>query len=226
MIKVPLRNFSLNKFGFWFDAKCEHLEQKAYEIGRNYTAVSLFSRSKYLKSERLLRYLAKYLDRQTLTPAPERLKVSDNSLLLFYSKNVGTYLPQIRFLLELVSPILVLFFTQWNHAGVAYAVFMWFHQPFVGSYARSAVVRMDLLPQLEAVSIQKVGAFGLPRTEIVSLKNLVKTKPEHSKYDYYYRFLGGFDPEMLFKDGETNEEIAFELNGKWIEENLKHPLIN
>ena len=70
----------------------------------------------------------------------------------------------------------------------------------------------------------KVGLFGSSRVEIVPIKNLAKVKLEHSKYDYYFRFCGGVD--MLFKDTQTNEEYAFETYGTWLDENLKHSLIN
>ncbi|CAG9319589.1 unnamed protein product [Blepharisma stoltei] len=226
MYKAPIRHFSLNKFALWVDHTWTGAEQRAHEIGKNYTFISLFSRIGILKSPRLISYLSEKLDKPTLSPAVENSKVTDNSLLLFYSQNVARYLPGMRLAAELIAPLYLLIVPPWWLPIMFYTFGMWFYQPLAASFARSAVVRMDLLPDFEAIHVQKVGAFGFTRSEIVPIKNLVKSKLEHSKYDYYHRLMAGFDRDMMFKDAESGEEYNFEVSGTWVDENLKHPLIN
>lgn len=213
----------LNRFGFWVDRTWTNLEKKSAEIGKNYTLVALFSRVNFLKSPGLLRFLSARLDRKTIEDRALSLKITDNSSLLFYSNNVGKYLPGIR-RWDLILPPLVLLMTQTWLPTMIFALSLGVYQPLAISASRIFVVRMDLLPHMESIMFHKVGLFGSSRVEIVPIKNLVKLKVELSKHDYYFRLLGGVD--MLFKDVQTGEEYGFETNGTWLDENLTHSLIN
>ena len=213
----------LNRFGIWFDKSCTNLEKKSAEFGKDYTLVSLFTRLDILKAPFLLRFLSRRLDRKTLEDSALRLNITDNSSLLFYSKNAGKYLPGIR-RWDLIAPPCVFLFCETWLPATCYLFGSFLYQPFAISASRIFVVRMDLLPHMESIMFHKVGMFGTSRVEIVPIKNLVKIKPEFSQHSYYFTYLGGVD--MLFKDTETGEEYGFENHGTWIDENLKHSLIN
>jgi len=225
MLSAPRRAFALNRFGLWFDKSLTCLEKQAGEFGKNYTLVNLFTKSNYLRTSGLIKRLSEKLDSTTATPSTERLSITDNSKLLFYSPSVGKYIPKMRAWELVLAPYVLLFPPTWIPA-IVYGLFSFFHQPLLVSASRMFVVRMDLLPHMECILFQKVGIFGLPRTELVPIKNLVKMKAQHSYYDYYFRLMGGVDYNMMFRDVETKEEYAFDLNGVWVEENLKHELIN
>jgi hypothetical protein len=212
----------LNRLAIWISETWSGGERAAAGLGKRFTLVELFSRSRLLNSPGTLRFLAKYLDRQTVEDSAMRLKVADNSKLLFYSKAVGNFLPKMRFW-DLIMPAVVLGHTETYLATFVFAFGTVAYWPLVVSASRLFVVRMDLVPHMEAVMVHKVGIFGTSRVEVVPVKSLVRILPKHSKHDYYFRFLGGAD--LLFKDTQTGEEYAFDKNGIWIDENLKHTLI-
>lgn len=221
--RVSKRAF-LNRFGVWFDTSLSNVEKTLAQKGQNYTAVEIFSRSKFLTSHSMLRRLSKRLDKPAEYVCPGQVKASENSLLLFFSKSTGKYLPRIRagdfFYIPLVMTLGATWVPVW-----ATAVFAFFYIPFAVSASRIFVTRMDLLPHMECVLMQKVGYFGLARTELVQIRNLQRIKPENSIYNYYHTWLGGYNPHVMFRDAETKQEYAFDVNGTWVEENLKHPLI-
>lgn len=213
----------LNKLGIWFDTSLTSMGRALEKKGTNYTLVSLFTRTSVLQSPALLQRLASALDK-TKTLTPEEVKASDNSLLLFYSKPTGFYLPRIRAVDFLAIPA-VAFCTTTMIPVITFGVFSFFHLPLAVAASRMFVTRMELLPHLEAVLMHKVGYFGLARTELVPIKNLQRMKPQESAFGYYQTWLGGFNRQVMFRDVETKQEYAFEVNGTWVEENLKHELI-
>ena len=198
------------------------LEQGGKTFGSRFTMVSLFSKVGILKSASTLRLLSKYLDSKSGADSATLCQITDNSSLLFYSKSVGKYLPTIR-AWDLVVPAVVYLKSPLWLPAIGYSFIAFMYQPLAVSASRLFVVRADLLPHMESVMFQKVGISGTSRVEIVPIKNLVRILPEHSKFGYFFRYLGGAD--LIFKDVQTTEEYAFERNGTWIDENLKHTLI-
>merc|ERR1719264_546332 len=134
-----------------------------------------------LKNTGRLRWLSRKLDHTAQTPAQEVTKVTDDSLLLFYSEATARHLPIIRFV-DTASPLYVFILgTTWSSV-ISYGAMMAFYIPFIRGLGHSSVVRMDLIPSMEAIAFQKVGFFGSVRTEMVPIKNLTKIKVEHSRY--------------------------------------------
>ena len=220
-----VRRFSLNRAGIWFDQTWSALEKGAAKRGRGLALKELFTKYGLLSSNRLLHSLAARLDHTESVPAAEQTRVTDNSLLLFYSPSVGKYLPRIRFW-ELVVPVSTLVFAKTWIPAMTYGLFAWFHQPHVVSASRLLVVRMDLLPHSESILFTKVGIFGRVRTEEVPIKNLQKISPMLSQHSYFEDQFSGVHEQYMFKDVETGHEYAFEKYGVWLDENLKLPLIN
>ena len=198
------------------------LEQGGKTFGSRFTMVSLFSKVGILKSAGTLRLLSRYLDSKSGADSATLCQITDNSSLLFYSKSTGKYLPTIRVWDFIVPAVVFLKSPLWIPAlGYSFVAFM--YQPLAVSASRLFVVRADLLPHMESIMFHKVGVSGTSRVEIVPIKNLVRILPEHSKFEYFFRYLGG--AELIFKNVQTTEEYAFERNGTWIDENLKHSLI-
>ena len=225
MWKLPRRSF-LNRFGVWADSSWTSLEQKAAERGVKYRAYNVFANVGLLKNQTFLNKLSQSLDAKSELLGVERTKITENSLLLFHSQNVGRYLPLLR-MWEIILPPYVLLLSHTWLPTVAFGMIMWFHQPLVVAASRTMVTRMDLIPSLESILFHKVGPFGRTYTQLVPIKNLTKIKGIHSQWQYYYRILGGgINLNMIFKDWENGEEYTFETHGVWNEENLKHKLIN
>jgi hypothetical protein len=212
-----------NRFFLWLENRLISLDAWSSEFGKKYALVSLFSRLDILKSPKLIGFLSKNLDKKTTPASALRLSITDNSSLLYYSKNTGLYLPKIR-RWDLVVPTFGLIFCHTWAPAFLFSFAGFLYQPLAISVCRLFVVRMDLIPHMEVIIFHKVGLSGTSRVEVVPIKNLVKISPEHSKHEYYFRMLGGVD--LLFKDTESGEEYAFEKHGTWIDENLKHSLIN
>jgi hypothetical protein len=198
------------------------LESKGKVFGSRFTLVSLFSNVGILKSPRLLRFLSRRLDHKEYGESAELLQITDNSSLLYYSKSTGKYLPRIR-LWDFAIPAVVLLKSPLWIGAYGYVFMCFMLQPSIISASRLFVVRADLIPHMEAVMFHKVGITGTSRVEIVPIKNLVRILPEHSKHSFYFRYAGGAN--LIFKDTQSTEEYAFEPNGTWIDENLKHSLI-
>ena len=232
MFRVTSRTFAskfgpLNSFAFWADDQLSQNEERVAKFGERFRATEMFSNWGFLKSTGRLRQLSKKLDRVAQPPAQEVTKVTDDSLLLFYSEATARHLPIIRFV-DTASPLYVLILgTTWSSA-ISYGAMMAFYIPFIRGLGHSSVVRMDLIPSMEAIAFQKVGFFGSVRTEMVPIKNLTKIKVEHSRYQYFHNYYsnGGLDRDLLFKDWATGIEYGFEINGTWDEKNLEHPLIH
>lgn len=215
--------YGLNALAVRFDGLLTRMESYAAMKGKQYTLVALAP--KLFSNTRVLGLLAR-LDRKTpAEPSAERALASENSVLLYYSPAGSYYFPKQRFVAELVTPTMLgLFSYSWIFVGAQLA-FMTVYQPMVYSLARHFVVRMELLPSQEAILFHKVGIFGLPRTELVPIKNLQKLDPLNSKFKVYFSRSSVCDPDLLFRDSRTTCEYGFDRNGVWMEENLKHDLI-
>ena len=50
------------------------------------------------------------------------------------------------------------------------------------------VFRMDLLPETEQIHILKIGMFGLPRSVVVNITDLVKIPKEQDNRSIIYSF--------------------------------------
>ena len=146
-----------------------------------FRATEMFSNWGIFNSTKRLQWLSKKLDREARAPAQEMTKITDDSLLLFHSEAMARHLPIIRFV-DTASPLYILFLgTTWSSV-LSYGAMMAFYIPFIRGLGHSSVVRMDLVPSMEAIAFQKVGFFGSVRTEMVPIKNLTKIKVEHSRY--------------------------------------------
>jgi hypothetical protein len=223
LARTQCRGF-LNKVGIWFDTSLTSMEQKLALKGKKYSLVELCTRNPALRNLGLLQRLSALLDLPAKTLTHDQVKASDNSLLLFYSDSVGRHLARIRTVDALMIPLILLGTTTWIPV-IVYSALCFLHLPLAVSASRMFVVRMELLPHLESILVQKVGFFGLSRTELVPIQNLQRIKPAESAFTYYHQWLGGFNRDVMFRDVETKQEYVFEVNGTWVEENIKHPLI-
>lgn len=219
------RRISLNKFTLWFDSTWSRMEHLAARIGKHFPLTNLLDKAPVLTNTKALELIARHCDSREVIPVAESVKVTDNSLLLFYAPGTGKYLPFCR-AWELWAPPLVLVFSKSWIPAIGVAAMFYIFQPIYVSSCRLHVVRMDLLPHAEAILFQKVGLFGRFRYELVPIKNLEKMSPMHSKFEYFHLNFTGMHEKYMFRDVETHEEYAFVKDGVWMEENLEHPLIN
>ena len=129
-----------------------------------FRATEMFSNWGIFNSTKRLQWLSKKLDREARAPAQEMTKITDDSLLLFHSEAMARHLPIIRFV-DTASPLYILFLgTTWSSV-LSYGAMMAFYIPFIRGLGHSSVVRMDLVPSMEAIAFQKVGFFGSVRIQ-------------------------------------------------------------
>lgn len=121
--------------------------------------------------------------------------------------NVRWFDPMILALPVLTSPLIAI-----QIFGMALLYLAW-GRAFVYEPTRRIVLRMDLLPNIESVSIMKVGNFGSVYNEIVRVQDLEKVSRE-SEYEktnaLYHSQKFWIDWDMTFRNKKTGEFYIFE----------------
>ena len=116
--------------------------------------------------------------------------------------------------------------TAWIAQGGIY--FMW-GRGYIYEPSRRIVLRMDLLPHIESVSIMKVGTFGGVYNEIVQVQNLEKVDRDEIYKKENAIFEGNkvqLDWDMIFKNKLTGEVYLFEELGLWDWNGVNHSLLS
>jgi hypothetical protein len=90
---------------------------------------------------------------------------------------------------------------------------------------------MDLIPEHEQLHIIKIGAFGIPRSVLVDVKNLERIH-FHKETTYapkWYKsciWVPKEDKKLVYRDMSTGEVFTFSYKGVWSKEGLEHELLN
>ncbi len=95
--------------------------------------------------------------------------------------------------------------------------------------SRRMVVRMDILPHLEMVSVMRLGFNGkvynkvyrIAALEKVSQEDLLQNEVLISKANR-----GVFDLSLVFRDQDTGDFLYFDQNALWSKAGLEHSLLN
>ena len=96
-------------------------------------------------------------------------------------------------------------------------------------FSRRLVTRMDLLPHLESVSVQRIGLFGHVYNKIYRTQDLeyVRYEDVFDSENYFYSIIGhAFNRDLIFRDKQTGDYLLFDVKGYWDKEGLEHPLLN
>ena len=157
-------------------------------------------------------------------------KITDNSINLYTGGKVINLNKFLRFietplilsviLVNVFTPVLLKFGAFWILGGNA----------FVYSLSKRLASRVDYLPNLEKISVSKVGLFGIERNSLWDLKDIEKVDFSETVYNmenYYWRIhIKKLDKHMVFRNKKTKEILMFENSGMWNWEGISHPHIN
>ena len=107
-------------------------------------------------------------------------------------------------------------------------IYFWYLRAAVYEASRRLVLRMDLLPHIESVSILKVGTFGGIYNEIVRTQDLEKVDRQelYEKTNAIFEMnKSQLDWDMSFRNKVTGEVYLFEELGMWDYNGVNHPLL-
>lgn len=193
---------------------------------------NILFRTKTLHRESLMRFFIRWFPyRHTVDQnvAEEPPKITPNSVFVYLDKsnlvNNKVYV-QKMFLLALI----VQAFDMWTFGLYAFILYSLGHLGRVNDMSKSAVIRMDIIPEIEKIHIVKVGNLGRLVGQIVDPKDLVKISIE--EVNSIQRFIVSRlwnpheDREVIYKNVINGEEYTFIKNGIWNEEGVKHKLLN
>jgi hypothetical protein len=137
-------------------------------------------RTEGLQSRWLMKFFMKRFDHRYTTEynkAEEQPKISPNSVYLF--KDNSNFI-QNRRIAERLALFLIIS-QAWNvptflaYFGTAYVLHV-YQKTY--SCSRAMVKRMDLIPETEQLHCLKIGMFGMPRSVLVNVKDLIKIDKE------------------------------------------------
>jgi hypothetical protein len=156
-------------------------------------------------------------------------KIHENSILVYH----GAQLANLNVNFRWYDPIML--FCPWIfHPGMIppmmmqAGIYFWYLRAGVYEMGRRLVLRMDLLPHIESVSILKVGTFGGIYNEIVRTQDLEKVdrQSDYDKTNAMYEWnMTHMDWDMSFKNKVTGEIYVFEELGMWDYNGINHPLL-
>lgn len=157
-------------------------------------------------------------------------KIHENSVLVYHGAmvsnmavNVRHYDPYFLFLPHLLWPVSI------PMAVGQFAMYMAYGRSLIYEPARRMVLRIDLLPHIESVSILRVGTFGGIYNDIIRCKDLEKVTREedYDKANLMYDIQRqNIDWDMAFRNKVTGEKYLCEERGLWNWEGVNHPLIS
>lgn len=185
------------------------------------------------KTHTFLDFVSKNLDTNAAASTSDFVappRVHENSIFVYHAKSLGNVIRKFRSIESVILPGALLTFTYPIFAAfvAAPAYFFMFNAKFY-EMSRRFVVRMDVLPHLEMISIQRVGAFGLLYTKLHRIQDLEYVPFESVKESENYLWaIGGHgvDNKLVFKDKSTGEFFYFDREGVWDGKALDHPLLN
>jgi len=157
-------------------------------------------------------------------------KVHENSVFLYQSKELANAVRKFR-ACEWAG---LFFFGALMHQPLfAIPTFAAFYVVYGNALfyelSRRLVTRMDLLPHLEMVQVQKVSAFGAVYSKLIRIDDLEKVDSSIAM-EKENMFWGlnktNVDPYLIFRVISTGEVLCFDRDGYWDYNGISHELIN
>jgi len=186
------------------------------------------------KSRGFLQFFAENFQETKAESEVERFippKVHENSVFLYQSKELANSVRKLR-ALEWVG---LFFFGAVMHqplfAVPTFAAFYYIYgNAFFYELSRRLVTRMDLLPHLEMIQVQRVGFLGTVYSRLFHVDDLEKVDYEEELQDKENYFWGlnktNVDPYLIFRVKSTGELLCFDRDGYWDWEGISHELLN
>jgi len=157
-------------------------------------------------------------------------KVHENSVFIYQSKDLANAVRGLRATEIVVAgfvgfamhqpifffPVAAVWYLAWGRA-------------FFYELSNRLVTRMDLLPHLEMIQIQKTGPFGTVYSKLIRTNDLEKVDyetVEKKENMFWGANKTNVDPHMIFKVKSTGEILCFDKQGFWDWEGLSHELLN
>lgn len=157
-------------------------------------------------------------------------QVHENSVFLYQSKDLANAVRKLR-----ATEIAAAFFVgavmhQPLFVIPTFAAYYFIHgNALYFELSRRLVTRMDLLPHLEMIQVQKVSVFGIVYSKLIRIDDLEKVEFEEDdqKYNYFwYLNKTNVDPQMIFRVKSTGEYLCFDRDGFWDWKGISHDLLN
>jgi hypothetical protein len=103
-------------------------------------------------------------------------------------------------------------------AFIAYSGYLFGYNALILHYIKCSPVRMDYIPNLKKINIERLTWYGGIRNELWDLKDIEKMDYEENRdrYNYYYMIhKHSIDREMMFRNKVTGAELHTRKLGKW-----------
>jgi hypothetical protein len=137
-------------------------------------------RSKIFQNQKVMRFFMKFFNHRfamDINKAEEPPKLTTNSIFLYKDSSNTTL---TRRGMERLVVFMVL--TQaWNLPAAFFYIFIaWYLHLLQKNVSMSKVMvkRLDLLPETEQIHLMKIGLFGFPKSELMSISDLIKVEKE------------------------------------------------
>ncbi|EGR31923.1 hypothetical protein IMG5_099510 [Ichthyophthirius multifiliis] len=203
------------------------IKEKTYQFS------SLTSTLPFFKSKFFLSFISNNFDNikaQSISDYFVPPKILDNSVFVYHAQKLGNTYRVFRGAEGIVLPIVALGFT-YPLFSLFFAIptYILCANAFIYEASRRLVIRMDILPHLEMVSIQRVGSFGILYSKLHRIQDLeyVPFESVEKEENYLWAIGGhGVDNHLIFRDKITNEFLYFDKTGVWDAKGLDHPLLN
>lgn len=157
-------------------------------------------------------------------------KVHENSVFLYQAAELSTSVRKLRSLEGLGLFTTVFFMHQPTFVIPTFAAFyIIYGNAFFYELSRRLVTRMDLLPHLEMIQVEKVSAFGLTSTKLIRIDDLEKIDfaiAENKENFFWGLNKTNVDPNLIFRVKSTKEYLCFDRCGYWDWKGISHQLLN
>ncbi|KAL4481412.1 hypothetical protein ABPG72_010565 [Tetrahymena utriculariae] len=202
-------------------------EENLFQLTNILSSVPIF------KTRSFLNLIARNLDTNSAASTSDFVappRVHENSFFVYHSRELGNVIRKYRSLESVILPGALLTFTYPLFAAfVAIPSYYFMLNAKIYEMSRRFVVRMDVLPHLEMISVQRIGAFGILYTKLHRIQDLeyIPFDQVKEQENYLWAIGGhGVDNQLIFKDRSTGEFFYFERQGVWDAKGLNHPLLN
>jgi hypothetical protein len=168
-------------FKIWNTDKDTELNRYSWNVNAYPNSLSnILMRNKFLQTSYVANYFMRLFDHRSameVNKAEEPPKINSNSVFL-YKDTTNTVIN--RRSVERFTVFMMLTMA-WNVPSlIMYGFLACYFQLLQKNYFTSVrmVLRMDLLPETEQLHVVKCGAFGLPYSVLINIKDLVKIDKE------------------------------------------------
>jgi hypothetical protein len=105
-----------------------------------------------------------------------------------------------------------------------------FKKAAIWEVSRRLATRVDYLPNIEKLSVTKIGKFGFEQNELWNMADLEKIQFDEDYYmkeNYFWKLnIKIIDKDMVYRNKVTGEYLLFEQTGAWNWEGLSHSHLN